>query len=165
MKAIANLTGRHVIVLRMSKIKTGSELKQIFNDPMVEDKNISTKRRLYVFEEFDVNGQWSVLRQRGTENTGQEPEIIEELETKLASLMKKGLTTAVTKGVTEDDHVTLGLLLELLDGLVEYPGRMVIMTTNRRDQLDSALLRPGKTDTDGVFFVSLTSIIIMSPSG
>jgi ATP-dependent 26S proteasome regulatory subunit len=36
--------------------------------------------------------------------------------------------------------------LELLDGLVETPGRIVIVTTNHPDELDQALIRPGRID-------------------
>ena len=46
----------------------------------------------------------------------------------------------------ETDKVTLGTLLELMDGLIEFPGRMIIMTTNHPEVLDPALLRPGRID-------------------
>ena len=46
----------------------------------------------------------------------------------------------------ESDKVTLGTLLELMDGLVEFPGRIIIMTTNHPEVLDPALLRPGRID-------------------
>jgi ATPase family associated with various cellular activities (AAA) len=42
--------------------------------------------------------------------------------------------------------LTLGELLELLDGVVEIPGRMLVMTTNRPEVLDPALTRPGRID-------------------
>jgi SpoVK/Ycf46/Vps4 family AAA+-type ATPase len=42
--------------------------------------------------------------------------------------------------------LTLGAFLELLDGVVEMPGRMLIMTTNHPERLDPALVRPGRVD-------------------
>lgn len=41
---------------------------------------------------------------------------------------------------------TLSGLLNVLDGVGSQEGRIVIMTTNRPDQLDSALTRPGRVD-------------------
>lgn len=40
----------------------------------------------------------------------------------------------------------LGLLLNLLDGLLAGHGRIIIMTTNHLDRLDAALIRPGRID-------------------
>lgn len=43
-------------------------------------------------------------------------------------------------------NVTLSGLLNVLDGVGSQEGRLVIMTTNKPDQLDSALTRPGRVD-------------------
>jgi len=40
----------------------------------------------------------------------------------------------------------LGFLLNLLDGVLEVPGRILIMTTNYPERLDKALIRPGRID-------------------
>ena len=37
-------------------------------------------------------------------------------------------------------------LLNVLDGVVDTPGRIVIMTTNHPEALDPALIRPGRID-------------------
>ncbi len=147
-KAIANLTRRHVIILRMSKIKTGSELRRIFTCSTIADKNIPTKRRLYVFEEFDANGQWSVLKERRTDTEVMSPEV---LKTRVEGWVNEGKSASdifTCMKPPEEDAVTLGLLLEILDGIVEDPGRMIAMTTNQRDLLDTALVRPGRIDID-----------------
>lgn len=46
----------------------------------------------------------------------------------------------------DDDKLDLAGLLNVLDGIVETPGRLVIMTSNYPERLDSALLRPGRID-------------------
>lgn len=46
------------------------------------------------------------------------------------------------------DALNLSFLLNLLDGILETPGRILIVTTNHRDQLDPALIRPGRIDLD-----------------
>jgi hypothetical protein len=45
-----------------------------------------------------------------------------------------------------DDGLTLSYLLNLLDGVLETPGRIIIMTTNYPEHLDKALIRPGRVD-------------------
>lgn len=44
------------------------------------------------------------------------------------------------------DKLNLSGILNVLDGVVETPGRIVIMTTNHPELLDPALIRPGRID-------------------
>merc|ERR1712232_524690 len=44
------------------------------------------------------------------------------------------------------DQLNLSGLLNVLDGVVDSPERIVIMTSNHPDQLDPALIRPGRID-------------------
>jgi hypothetical protein len=44
------------------------------------------------------------------------------------------------------DALSLSGLLNVLDGVVDTPGRIVIMTTNHPETLDPALIRPGRID-------------------
>eukprot|EP00873_Tetraselmis_striata_P029340 jgi/Tetstr1/449604/TSEL_036691.t1 len=44
--------------------------------------------------------------------------------------------------------VTLSHLLNLLDGILETPGRILVMTSNHPEKLDAALIRPGRIDVD-----------------
>ncbi|KAF9872007.1 hypothetical protein CkaCkLH20_10639 [Colletotrichum karsti] len=46
----------------------------------------------------------------------------------------------------QSPNCTLSGLLNVLDGVGSQEGRIVIMTTNRPEQLDSALVRPGRVD-------------------
>ena len=39
----------------------------------------------------------------------------------------------------------LGILLNMFDGVRSYPGLLILMTTNRLDMFDPALIRPGRT--------------------
>jgi chaperone BCS1 len=44
------------------------------------------------------------------------------------------------------DQLNLTGILNVLDGVVDTPGRIVIMTTNHPEMLDPALIRPGRMD-------------------
>jgi hypothetical protein len=44
------------------------------------------------------------------------------------------------------DPITLSALLNILDGTLEIPGRVLIITTNHPEKIDPALIRPGRID-------------------
>lgn len=44
------------------------------------------------------------------------------------------------------EKLNLSFLLNLLDGVLETPGRIIIMTSNHPEKLDKALIRPGRID-------------------
>ena len=46
----------------------------------------------------------------------------------------------------DSDKMTLDVLLNILDGVLTTPGQIMIMTTNHKDVLDKALIRPGRID-------------------
>ena len=48
--------------------------------------------------------------------------------------------------VNTADKFNLSGLFHVLDGVAETPGRIVIVTTNHPEMLDSALVRPGRID-------------------
>jgi hypothetical protein len=52
------------------------------------------------------------------------------------------------KNEENKDELTLSFLLNLLDGVLETPGRILIMTSNYPKRLDKALIRPGRIDVN-----------------
>ena len=51
------------------------------------------------------------------------------------------------KGIQENkEEITLSFLLNLLDGVLETPNRILIITSNYPERLDKALVRPGRID-------------------
>ena len=48
--------------------------------------------------------------------------------------------------VKDDDLLDLSAVLNILDGTLETPGRMIILTSNYPERLDQALIRPGRID-------------------
>lgn len=45
-----------------------------------------------------------------------------------------------------DDEITLEYVLNMFDGVVEQHDAIIIFTTNHLDDIDPALLRPGRVD-------------------
>jgi chaperone BCS1 len=134
-----------IIIVPMNTIKTKKRLEDLFFDTRID---IPQEKRIYVFEEIDCNGWENIVRDRRfikevSESNSSEVNAIELLADKLQPLNKNN-----NKDKDENDKLTLGSILEILDGLIECPGRVVIMTTNHKEHLDSALLRPGRIDME-----------------
>ena len=47
---------------------------------------------------------------------------------------------------SKDDKITLSFILNIIDGIRETPGRILIITSNNYNCLDPALIRPGRID-------------------
>ena len=153
-KAIANLTGRHIIIVRMDRVlvdKAVDTLKAIMTRTSINGIKVPTERRLYVFEEADT---WQGLLEARSCTSAAASAVSAKSTTAAPSssngapapsLLEQIVLSSVQQQPKQDaKHAALGALLDLIDGIVEMPGRMCIMTTNHVDKLDPALLRPGR---------------------
>ncbi len=150
-KAIANKLRRHIVNIRLDSIRSNNDLTTIFtNDSIMSTKpgsilsdsygasghvmfDIPVAQRLYVIEDVDCHGKGSKpLKQRS-------PDAAEKRK-------KKNSDSDDDDDDDHNDPYTLSHMLNLLDGIVETAGRLLIVTTNRPDYLDNALLRPGRID-------------------
>ncbi|PWA44401.1 ATPase, AAA-type, core [Artemisia annua] len=116
--AIANYLNFDIYDLELTDIKSNSDLRRLL---------VSTANRsILVVEDIDCSVQ---LHDRDT---------VEEAK---ASARKKDDDAAAPK-------ITLSGFLNFIDGLWSGCGdeRIIIFTTNRKDKLDPALLRPGRMD-------------------
>jgi hypothetical protein len=59
-----------------------------------------------------------------------------------------GGRTSLWSKMLEKDQLNLAGLFNLLDGVVDTPGRILIMTTSHPEMLDPALIRPGRIDKE-----------------
>ena len=143
-KAIAQYLDMSLVIVPMNQIKTKKRLEELFFSSRISTPQ---EKRIYVFEEIDCNGWENIVRDRSLIK-----EEVEENESENALVDK--ITNAIQarkKQIQKDkdeDKLTLGGILEIIDGLVECPGRVIIMTTNHKEHLDSALLRPGRIDIE-----------------
>ncbi|KAG2424901.1 hypothetical protein HXX76_014059 [Chlamydomonas incerta] len=135
-RAIANFTRRHVINVNFANIKTATQLKKLFqsndlhvyeNDDMADTVklDIPVSQRLYVLEEIDAVGAEVLERRQGP---------------------AAGTLGSTSLGDPVPDQLTLGEILQVLDGNMEMPGRIVVITSNYPERLDQALIRPGRID-------------------
>ena len=149
-KAIANYTERHLIIIPMDKVTTVDQLKQLFIMEEINQHNISIDKRLYCFEEIDC-GKWKdIVRSRKLLSTPEDSQPVppkDGIAQQLIETLRDEKEKKKNKlSPLPSSPITLGDLLEILDGIIETPGRMIIMTSNHPEEIDEALLRPGRID-------------------
>jgi len=59
---------------------------------------------------------------------------------------KYGKSDFKTTSFNNDDPLTLSHILNIIDGPLETPGRILIITSNHPEKLDKALIRDGRMD-------------------
>jgi mitochondrial chaperone BCS1 len=69
---------------------------------------------------------------------------------KLADITK-ALKAASKKSGDDKNGISLSGLLNVIDGVASHEGRLLIMTTNKPEKLDDALIRPGRVDLQVAF--------------
>eukprot|EP00299_Pterocystis_sp_00344_P011202 c5180_g1_i1.p1 GENE.c5180_g1_i1~~c5180_g1_i1.p1 ORF type:complete len:583 (+),score=136.36 c5180_g1_i1:54-1751(+) len=173
-KAIAQHTGRHLVSIPLKRIKTNEELMELmFSGQFAvtgEDMPLRLPFKKIIFTLEDVDAASDIVRHRDTNNsaallaarlrpaplitpTPSSSSSEDGEETEPASMNASATTTTVGGGkmvgasykwFEPDDELDLAGLLNALDGVVDCPGRIVIMTTNHPEKLDPALIRPGR---------------------
>merc|ERR1711963_880065 len=149
-KAIANHAQRHIVSVPLNKIKTAKELLNVFYNTNINYKDIPLDKRLYVLEDIDAADLKDTVGERSSKDKDKEEEDNENsnkddsgLDMNFLGLLKNPLAYDKKFGVQK---LTLAALLEVLDGVMEMEGRMLIITTNYPEKLDKALIRPGRID-------------------
>jgi len=88
---------------------------------------------------FDSRNNIQSSRQIDTRTREQNKD--KKTNTKLNTKSNTKLNTKSNK-----EEITLSFLLNLLDGVLETPNRILIITSNYPERLDKALIRPGRID-------------------
>jgi hypothetical protein len=142
-KCLANETQRHIMNINFNNDMSKVQFENLFFNEVIHVLNTSTgqtekytiplDQRIYVLEDIDC--QSDLVRDRS------EPK------------------EAITQGIGLE-KLDLSFLLNILDGVLELPGRIVIMTSNYIEHLDHALIRPGRIDVIANFKKCLNETLI-----
>ena len=164
-KAIANHTGRHIIIISLKLIKTKQQLDNIFFEERYnfdnKKRSINFDKKIIVFEDVDCIGDIVLDREKkkkasttglGTKlnfqdlTTNSKINMGDLLETIAASDNEAVKGYQMPKLPIEEEPITLDDILNLWDGIRETPGRIIIISSNHYCDLDPALIRPGRID-------------------
>jgi ATP-dependent 26S proteasome regulatory subunit len=158
-KALANYTDRHIIVLSLKLINTKKQLEKFFFENTYNNDNeknsISWDKKILVFEDIDCIGD-IILNRENKEN--KEKKKLKEETNKTREENNKTSVGDIIQTICElnqstctiipskEQLITLDDILNLWDGIRETPGRILIISSNHYNKLDPALIRPGRID-------------------
>lgn len=118
-KALMNLTNFNAIAIKLNSNFNFLKLKDIiYKKELNNDIIIPLHKRIFIFEDIDCMTDIIIDRDRDKEK----------------------------KNKNNNNNNNLSYLLNILDGIHETSGRIIIMTTNKPEVLDKALIRPGRID-------------------
>ena len=151
-KSIAHLLDRSVVSVPLARVRTGTDLRDLFYaharqvyrswcapppDALGHAPSaVPYDRAVFVLEDADA-GCDVLLRRSPAGSPPPDPD---------APAPAPADARRPADLYENKDPLTLAELLEVLDGIVEMPGRVIVLTTNRPHALDPALLRPGRID-------------------
>jgi ATP-dependent 26S proteasome regulatory subunit len=159
-KALANLTGRHVIQMSLKMFKTKRQLEQFFFECTYNSNNekgsIRFDKKIIVFEDIDCIGDIvidrNILNNKNISKTNTKKITTAKDNVKISDIiqgiheMHNESGKVVVSNLNDEPPITLDDILNLWDGIRETPGRILIISSNHYDKLDPALIRPGRID-------------------
>jgi chaperone BCS1 len=153
-----NSIGRtHGIYVNLHDSFDFDHLENLISKKRLGEWDIPLDQRLFIFEDIDCMGD--VVKDRDLIN--KEKNDYKANEYINAKLQSKDYNDSKSysdyddiskllpksfKHSLDNNKNSLSRLLNILDGIIETPGRIIIMTTNKKDKLDKALIRPGRID-------------------
>ena len=143
-KALMNHTGRHAINIKLNNKFDMNRLREVIFEEEIAGFKIPQDKRILIFEDIDCMGE--IVKERddidSDDDCDKNKKIKKSVEDDTLDLKK--LSDLVCADQNYNNN--LSYFLNILDGLQECPGRIIIMTTNKPEKLDKALIRPGRID-------------------
>jgi len=138
-KALAAHTKRHIIEIPLGQIESPEELRIMMLGQKIDDYNIPHSKRLYLIEDIDCLDD--VVCSRKTAKTKSKEKEKEAAESEKSISLFSSFDTK-----DKSSKLKLSHILNIIDGALEAPGRMLVITTNYPEKLDEALTRDGRMD-------------------
>lgn len=158
-KAVANATKRHIKEIPLPRVKNRQTLMEIFHGTQIGFKTVKPQDCIYVFEEFDKMGEIVKERKEDFDNgissekgNGDDAakltndDLTRSLLAVQASATGNNKSSYLLPSQDKTPPLSLGDILNVMDGLLEQNGIITFLTANRIDHLHKAITRPGRID-------------------
>ena len=169
-KSLAKHMNRHLIVISLNNFQNVNTFTKIFNSDYIltyenshilKATHVPMDKRILVFEDIDTAGLIVMNRElmkRKIMNNDYDDSlssIFDSVKEKYKSVSKendkaikkptyKYDSSMLDKSFCHKSGLTLGDILNVLDGICEITGLVYVLTTNHKELLDPALIRPGR---------------------
>ena len=157
-KCIANKLNRNIIIIPLSKIKTQREFNNCYFEKVYNrfNSDINFHDKIIVFEDIDC--MTDIVKSRDAkkieykiaDNISNQNKLLNNISNKIDTLTnnteKNDSLMININDKSDNDKITLSYILNIIDGIRETPGRILIITSNDYNSLDPALIRPGRID-------------------
>ena len=161
-KALCKYLNRHMIIVDFSRIKYMQEADDIFFSERINGKVIPYDKRLYVFPDIDRMTDLlydTTYKKQSIEKTvnkyknklniekdsGNE-ELLKMIISQISDDNDFKMATVSSKQEANFTPLNLSKLLNIIDGVPERTGQVIMMSANNIEKIDKALLRPGRID-------------------
>jgi chaperone BCS1 len=167
-KALATYTNRHIVFLSLKIVKTKQQLEKFFFENTYnsdnEKESITFDNKIIVIEDIDCIGDIVLKRENKHNKNNKHTKSDGDNYLSSKSYNDNVNLCEVLKSVVDinninndkiniqlpstinEDNITLDDILNLWDGIRETPGRILVISSNHYDELDGALIRPGRID-------------------
>lgn len=168
-KSIANKLRRHLIQIPLNKIKCEDDFYKYYFESTYnhhnDTKSIDFDKKIIVLEDLDCMSDLVLDRSKKNiesinpddkdELNNSNYDILETLvnavnvsndSSHIKSLGQTSKSPTCKNLSVKDNKLTLSFILNILDGLDENYGRILIITSNFYENIDKALVRPGRID-------------------
>lgn len=155
-KAIAAHTKRHIVTVSLDKIGSNAALEEMMSSErystLDREGAVHVPNSKVVFVLEDIDAASGAVRKRAGAQAVPPTAAWDRTdgEARGSPLDDLGGVAGLLRisQRPKERELTLSGLLNVLDGIQDSPGRIVVMTTNHREHLDPALIRPGRVTMD-----------------
>jgi len=165
--ALANYFNRSIKDCQFNRMKTIDDLESCIHCIGYDNKDMSIDKVIMVAEDFDcmtnVAKSRKLIEKEGEESMMKAQKKNDEFQKNMASFQSEEAKAILCAIASQDDmtaphvvlpkpdpsksrDITLSSVLNIMDGINNQPGRIIIFTTNHPETLDEAFLRPGRID-------------------
>ena len=124
-KAIANMTRRHIISVPLKNVRTVSDLYNIFYGAKVNNRSIAMDKKLFVLEDIDCGGLEDIVKKRktvkkvDTDEESNKSSTTDDSDNGDQDEIKEKDKKKKKKKEDDKKKLTLSDLLEVFDGVME----------------------------------------------
>lgn len=165
--ALANYFNRSIKDCQFNRMKTIDDLESCIQCIGYDNKDMSIDKVIMVAEDFDcmtnVAKSRKLIEKESEESIMKAQKRNDEFQKNMANFQSEEAKAILCAIASQDDmtaphvvlpkpdpsksrDITLSSVLNIMDGINNQPGRIIIFTTNHPETLDEAFLRPGRID-------------------